>query len=316
MNPALEAQSAPARALPGWASKLLTREPGTAQALFRAAVGLCVLISLGSVLWHGDLAPLWLDPAHGGCETPHANWLFQLLGGADPQRIRLVLGATLAAGVLLVVGLGGRFSALVALFGYDALIALNPDAGGSYDPLMTNALWLLALSDSTETLSLDCWLRTRRFRSDRRISSWPRWLALYQLVLMYFTTGIQKVSDTWVPGGGFSAVYYVMQQPTWQRIDMRWLAHLYPLTQLATALVWCFEVSAPLLLVLLALQRRGKLVGIPVRRLWASFGLTLHLGIAAFLVLGPFPWLSMAMYLALWSPEAAITAPKPEAARP
>lgn len=301
MNPAV----APAleRPLPRWAQLVLTREPGTALALFRAAVGACVLISLGSVIAHGDVAALWFDPAHGGYHVPSANWTFALLGGADPARVRMVLGATLAAGALLVAGLGGRFAAGVALLGYQALVALNPDAGGSYDPLMTNALWLLVLGETTATLSVDCYLRTRRWTSERAVLAWPRWLALYQLVLMYFTTGIQKVSDTWVPGGSLSAVYYVMQQPTWHRFDLRWLAHLYPLTQLATLAVWLFEVSAPLLLVGLALQRRGKLKELPLRRAYASFGLTLHLGIAATLVLGAFPWLAMAFYLSLYRPQ-------------
>ena len=95
-SPAAAVAVAPA--LPGWARLVLTREPGTTLALFRAAVGACVLISLGSVIWHGDVAALWFAPANGGYHLPNANWTFSLLGGADPLRIRAVLGCTLAAG--------------------------------------------------------------------------------------------------------------------------------------------------------------------------------------------------------------------------
>jgi len=288
-----------------WANLLLTREAATPMALFRAAIGVCVIVSLGGVLAHHDVAALWLDPRHGGYAPHSAPWLFGLLGGATPQNVWSALGVTLAAGGLLVLGLGGRFPALVALLGHMALVGLDPDAGGSYDTLISNALWLLVLADSTATLSLDCWLRNRRFTSAATIPAWPRWLALYQLVLMYASTGLQKVSDTWVPFGPLSAVYYVMQQPTWQRFDLSWLADVYPLTRLATLLVWCFEVSSPLLLLAIWLERSstGRLGAalrrLPYRRIWAGFGLTFHMGIALTLVLGPFPYVAMAFYLAL-----------------
>jgi len=297
------------RPLPRWAQRLLTREPGTALAIFRFGVGLSLAVALGTVLLHGDVRPLWFPPAHGGY-TPHGTgWLFSHLGGAGPSQVVAVFVAVLVAGLCLMVGLGGRIPALVALVGYPALTSLAPDAVGAYDVLMTNALWLLVLGQATATLSLDCVLRTGRLTDPtRRVFAWPRWLALYQLVLVYFTTGIQKVSDTWVPGGRLSAVYYVMQQPDWQRFDMRFLAHVFPLTQAATLAVWCFEVSAPLLLVALALERRGAgrvgrwLRRAPFRRVWAGFGCTFHLGIAATLVLGCFSPLAMSFYAALIPP--------------
>ena len=61
------------------------------------------------------------------------------------------------------------------------------------DRLLTNALWLLVLSRSTATLSLDCRLRTGQWVSSVLVPAWPRYLALYQLVLVYGTTGLQKL---------------------------------------------------------------------------------------------------------------------------
>ncbi|MBS2031703.1 MAG: HTTM domain-containing protein [Deltaproteobacteria bacterium] len=294
--------------VPRWAERLLVREPGTPLALFRIGVGLSLLLSLGSVWLHGDVGILWLDPSHGGLSPTSPGWLFHLLGGADLTRIHLVLGATMACGACLVLGLGNRLPAVIALVGYPALVGLQVDAGGSYDSLMGNALWLLVLADSTATLSLDARLRKGSFITGARVPAWPRWLVLYQLVLMYLCTGLQKVSDTWVPGGSLSAIYFIMQQPTWQRGDMHWLAHIFPLTQAATLSVWLFEVGSPLLLLAILLERgQGRVARflrfIPYRRAWAAFGLSLHLGIWLALEVGCFPILAMSFYAALWAPH-------------
>src|SRR5262249_22515372 len=145
-------------------------------------------------------------------------------------------------------GLGGRVAAFVTLQGYVALHRLDGNSSGSSDLLVTNGLWLLVLARSTATLSLDCKLRTGRFRSDDPIPAFPRYLAVLQLVAMYWSTGVQKVSVYWFPAGSYSALYYILQQPTWQRFSMSWAARIYPITQVATAVTWIWEVSAPALL--------------------------------------------------------------------
>lgn len=299
------------RPLPRWAALMLTREHAAPLALFRMAIGLCAFFSLATVIWHGDLAALWMPRDAGGYHAPDVTWLFRLLGGADPLRIRVVLGVTLSTSLMLAAGLGGRLSALVTLVGYQSITWLNPDACGSYDPLLTNALWLNVLAEGSATLSLDCRLRTGSFVSDARILAFPRWLALYQIVLVYFMTGVQKVSDTWVPGGELSALYYILQQPTWQRWDALWLAHVFPLTQVGTLFTWLFEVGSPLLLVAIALERRGRgrlgrlLRRVPFRRGWALWGGLLHTGIALTMAVGVFPYLAPAFYLALLAPAPA-----------
>jgi hypothetical protein len=129
-------------------------------------------------------------------------------------------------------------------------------------------------------------------------------------VIVYFMTGIQKVSDTWVPGGELSALYYILQQPTWQRVDSLWLAHVFPLTQLGTLFTWTFEVGSPLLLVAIVVERHGRgrlarqLRRIPFRRGWALWGAVLHVGIALSMAVGVFPYLAPAFYVALLAPAA------------
>lgn len=294
-----------------WVSFVQEREPADTLALLRICLGLAVIGTISTVVAHDLVAFLWLDAASGGYrETATPGFLYGLIG-VTPTTVwgGVVLG--LVAGLLVTIGLGGRLPAFVALKAIQELTDLNGSAGGSYDALLTNALWLLVLSDATRTLSMDCYHRTGRFRDDTPVLAIPRRLFLFQLVLVYWSTGAQKVSNYWTPFGGFSALYYILQQPTWHRADMTWLAWIYPLTQVMTAAVWLFELGAPLLLLglwarswpegrLAALSRR-----LPLRGMFALFGLGMHLGIEALMNVGPFSFISMSYYLALLQPEEA-----------
>ena len=198
-----------------WVSLLDRREPGDGMALFRIVVGVVVVWVLAS-MWLSGLADIvWVDRAHGGYRAlGNGPYLVRWLGGPTPGVIHGILGVTIVAGALLVLGLGGRITAFAALQGYIALQRMDNNASGSSDILVTNALWLLVLARSTATLSLDCRLRTGRFRSDEEIQAFPRYLGILQLVVMYWSTGLQKVSVYWFPAGSYSALYYILQQPT------------------------------------------------------------------------------------------------------
>lgn len=299
------------RAWGRWVALLDRREPGTTLALWRIACGLVVVGAVASVLLSGSAAVLWLNPADGGY-APTANpRLFRLLGGVTPGTVYGVAAATLVAGALMTVGLGGRLPVLVALQGHLALFYLNPSATGSYDLAISNSLWLLFLARSTETLSLDCRLRTGRWVSAREVPAWPRYLAIVQLVLIYWSTGMHKVSAAWTPAGGFSALYYILQQPTWQRFDMSWAAHVYPLTQVATAVTWVWELTAPLLILALWYRATADRPGrvrrlfnrVNFRRVFVLIGLCVHLGILVFMEVGPFSLITLSFYLCLYRPN-------------
>ena len=309
------------RVLPGWGRWLRFlnhREPGTSLALFRIACGLCVVGAVAGVVLPGALPALWLDAGHGGyLRATNVPWLFRLVGGANPVTVWSMTAVALSAGGLLAVGLCGRLAALAALQSYVALVDLNPEAGGSYDGVLSNALWLLVLARSTATLSLGCRRRTGRWVSAEPVPAWPRYLGIYQLVLIYWSTGLHKVSAYWMPTGDFSALYYTLQQPTWQRWDMSWLAWVYPLTQVATALTWFWEVTAPLLLLALwyrsTRERPGRLRAlfnrIDYRRLFVAVGVTMHLLVFVFMEVGPFTWVTLAFYPCLYRPEEWGAAP-------
>lgn len=295
-----------------WVALLSRKEHGRALAVVRMAFGLCVLYTVGSVVFNGLVPVLWLDARWGGyLHIEHSWWLVDALGGARPEVVWGLIAVTLLAGATLTLGFWTRLSAFVSLQGVLALTWINAQAGGSYDDLLTNALWLLVLADSGRTLSLDCRIRTGALRSDDPVSAWPRYLFIFQIVVVYFSTALQKISAYWTPGGDFSALYYILQQPTWQRWDMRDAAYIFPVTQVATASTWFWEMSSPLLL--LAFRYRdtrlapGRLRAlfnrIDFRFCYILFGVGLHLGIFALMEVGPFSWITLSYYLAMVHPE-------------
>ena len=293
-----------------WVDRCSATESSTSVALFRILLGLVTLYLLATVVQAGLVEVLWVDRAHGGMQNLKGNWLVQLLGGATPRVAwGLVIGS--AAGALATtMGVGGRAVSLVTLLMVTALVDVNGHAGGSYDELLGNAWWLLVLAGGHRTLSLSAWWRTGSWWPEEQVFAFPRWLGIWQLCLMYGSTGLQKVSAYWVPGGDHSALYYIMQQPTWQRADMSWVAPLYPLTQLATAVTWWWEVTAPLWILFVwyahTPDHHGRLRAwsnrLQLRWVYAGIGVVMHLIIFATMEVGPFSPLSLTFYVLLASP--------------
>jgi len=300
------------RAWRAWTSLLSIREGAESLALIRIGAGICVLYAIVPALLDGAAPILWMGPGDGGYRTPTAShWVAQALGGVSANLTWGVIAVTLLSGAGLIVGLGGRIAPLIAGQGLLFLTRSNPLAGGAYDAMLMNVLWLLVLSRSTATLSVDCRLRTGGWLRECTIPAWPRFLILVQLVLVYGATGIQKVSAHWNPFGDLSALYYILQQPSWQRGDMTWLARVYLLTQCGTLVTWTWEVTAPLLLVVVyyraatpggGVLRRAATV-IDWRTPFALVGVVMHALVWILMDLGLFSAVSLAMYPCLWTPN-------------
>ncbi|MEZ4318078.1 MAG: hypothetical protein R3F61_11260 [Myxococcota bacterium] len=293
-----------------WVAFCSRTEAGTSIAVFRIAMGLCVMLTVGWVIAADLVDVIWVDAAYGGMSVVHPSWWVAQLGGPTPAVMRGLAWAGVGAGALLALGLGGRLTALVTLVLVQCTVDINGEAGGSYDELLQNGLWLCVLGPTTTTLSLDCWLRTRRFTSDAPVGVWARYLIVIQLVVMYGSTGLQKLSSYWTPGGDFSALYYILQQPSWHRFDMRWLAYVFPLTQLATAVSWFWEVFAPVWLLAFHYsatadqpgRARAFFVRWHVREVYALIGLVFHGSLLVLMDVGPFSPISLAFYAALVHP--------------
>ena len=290
-----------------WVRFIDRREPATVLAICRILVGTIVGAHLAHAVLTGSDQLVWADAAFGGLRTLKVPWLLEQLGGLTPDVIRRFTLASSIFAFAFAAGAFTRVSGLLALIGFRTLADLNTHSGGSYDELLKNELFILILSGCGSALSIDALWRPRA----TEVPAWPRYVLVFQLVLMYWSTGLQKVSAGWVPGGKADALWYIFQQPTWHRFDMRWAAPYYPLTQLATRATWIFAVGAPFLLRALWWRHTRTRPGwlraqgnrLDARALFLVWGFLMHLGIEATMEVGAFSFGSLALYVCAWHPD-------------
>ena len=256
-------------------SWLRATEGGQALAVMRVLVALCVFVDLLHI------TDIHVDAFSDQGFVP-LDWTV--------AQIRALIVATGLAALALALGVGGRIVAFVTLQLVLVLYSVNPTLGGGHDRLTTNALWLLVLCGSTY-----CWSLDSRWRGVREAPKWGRRLVVFQLVLVYFTTGLQKVSPEWWPWGEYSAVWYLLHAPAWSKLAAvpTWA---YPITQAASLGTMVFELAAPALLIAVWRGRRWHWPLVVV-------GAGMHLGIAATMDVGTFSWISLALYPCLVAPQ-------------
>ncbi|MBA3541111.1 MAG: HTTM domain-containing protein, partial [Deltaproteobacteria bacterium] len=199
---------------------------------------------------------------------------------------------------------------------------LAPDADRGIDGLLRVVLVIVALSRSHAVWSIDAWVWRRIGRPlPTEIPAWPRYLLFAQLVWVYFSGGHNKTGIEWGIPGGFTALANALTDPHFARFDPGWVAAVYPLTRVMTALTIVFELGAPVMLVLTyfaaTADRPGRLRRwcnrLRLRWAWIALGVGFHLGIALTLRLGIFPAGMLVLYPVLLLPAelaalAAITA--------
>jgi uncharacterized membrane protein YphA (DoxX/SURF4 family) len=286
---------------------LNAREDPIGLALARIVLCTTLAAHVTRFLASGAAELAFLPHDHGGL-SGDPGWLEPV--GVSEASITALAVACIVAALAGALGIATRPALVVLWLSFRALSSLNSEAKGSYDALLIDTLFVLMLSGCGRALSLDA----RFFASAPRTSSrWPRTLLVVQLGSLYFGSALVKASSGWVPGGDASALWYILQQPTWARFPTLPL-WAYPLTQVATTLVWLFEISAPLF-VLAALLREtapsGRVLAATKRaldrarflELYLAFGLLMHLGIEATMEVGPFSFAALALYPAALAPE-------------
>lgn len=284
-------------------------EPADALAWFRISVALICLVTwveplLSEAWW------IFVAESHGGFASDlHGPvWWRDAVGSTATSVPAVLIGASVCA-VLMALGIGGRWMVLLQSQFAILIFALHPGTGGGHDRLITNALWLLFLSGCHLSWSVPVWRRTGSWRADVRVSSWPRRLAIWQLLLMYVLTGLQKQGDAWDGVGDYRALYDTFQLPSWAKFDMTWVAHVFPLTQFATIVAWWWETLFIVLLVWYAFRRpawRGTTVGRlattwDLRVPFVLLGIVTHGTLWVVMNLGPFSPITFAYYLCLWT---------------
>jgi hypothetical protein len=300
-----------------WVSLWDGQEDPRVLASVRILLSLVMIADLLRMRALGVVEVLWADRSAGGLadilgRTPAPELYAWLGGGTDTAWLAwsICLGATACFGA----GLLTPVAALVFVLVYAQTAWAIPLADRGIDMMIRNVVLLLAFSGCNRAWSLDARLfGRRRGWSDEGalIRSWPRYLLVLQIAVMYFTAGLQKTAVTWTPLGSYAALYIVLQDPSIARHDFAWLEAVYPLTQAATAATMLFEYGA-VLVPFAAWWRRTRTRSGWLRaqsnryrwvRGWMAVGAALHLGIAATMSLGIFPWAMLALYPAFLHPE-------------
>ncbi len=286
-----------------WVELLDRKEAATGLALCRIVAAFTVCLHLVTMWTSGAAFGVWVSVQFGGIRDTDLNWL-EPFGGATPLNIRLVLGLGIFSSALMALGVFTPVTTALTWLTFRLLTGLNNHSGGSSDDLLVNILFILMFSRCGGALSFD-----RLKQPPAEVPVWPRYVLIGQLVLVYWMTGLQKVSAAWLPGGSLDALWYIFQQPSWQRTSMLWLAPVYPLTQLGTLVAWTFEQSAPLLLLAFWFrytpERQGRVRAffnrIDFRTLYLALGMMLHLGIWLTLEVGPFFGGVFALYVCCYT---------------
>lgn len=297
---------------PRWAEYIARREDATPLAVARIVAGTTIAWHLQAMWLSGVGVAVWVDEKFGGLKGVDLDWLDRI-GGATPANVRMLMVVGFIFAVAMALGFATRLATVGTYFAFRVLTGLNDHAGGSSDDLLINGLFVLMFADCGGALSLD-----NRGKPPRVAPSWPRYVLILQLVLVYCTTGLQKVSASWLPVGPLDALWYIFQQPSWHRRPMTWLAPVYGLTQLGTLVAWCFEVSAPLLLVAFwyraTPERPGRVRAWfnrwDFRTLYLCVGTSLHFGIWLTMEVGPFWGGMLVCYAACFTADeyrAAVT---------
>lgn len=281
-----------------------TPEPVVGLALFRVAVGLVLGKVLLAIVWLGVGEALFRRPEDGGMTSLSTSWRLDWLGGPTPAVVDGTLWTGIVACALLSLGVVPQLAAVVASQCFLALTALHGDAGGGHDKLITSGLFLLALSPCGASLSLPAAWRGVWIDPTPR-ASWPRKLLMLQISVVYTFAGIAKAAPEWWPWGGLDAVYRSLLQPHWNEVDTTWVAHVYPLTQLATVLTIVFETGFFVVPVWAwwARWRWPALGRWDPRWFFLGLGVVMHATLEAFMDLGPFALISVAYYVTCFSSD-------------
>jgi hypothetical protein len=205
-----------------------------------------------------------------------------------------VFAATLAAAILVTVGLHTRVASIVLWMGILSLEQRNVAVNNSGDGVLRSLAFFCALAPAGASLSLDRLRKARdRFWEFPTHSPWPWRLIQIQLSIGYLSAVWHKShNELWTNG---TAVSYALRM---QDIH-RWPAPPF-ITQsalLVNLLTWgtlAIELSL------------GILVWNRVLRPWVLLlGVSLHLGIDSSIMVGFFSYSMLAAYLAFVPPPTA-----------
>ena len=282
-------------------------EPVRAERLAALRIGLGAVLLLDLLLTYlPNLSDLFGRDSLGSpsifafyTRLPH--WRWSLLAGVEgPRILQAAAWVWVLAAFCLTIGLFTRTSALAAWVLSTSFAGLNSCIDNAGDEIRGIILFYLMLSPCGAVWSIDRWRQRRASRgalapgclrpSARQtpifIHPWPLRLLMVQMVLMYFSNGMFKLSgDTWWSG---RSLYYVLADLTLARWSYAQFTIPFWLTKSLTWLVLIWEAGFPVWVALPWTRKAAFL-----------FGVAFHLGIGLSMELGSFVPYALCLYLPL-----------------
>ena len=207
-----------------------------------------------------------------------------------------VHAATLVPLVGLLVGVGGRFTALLAWLVVLGWYQRAPGTSSGGDRLLRFGLLYLTTGASCACWSVDAWWRRRRGRpTHTTVPGLPVRLVQVQWAAMYFLSGLEKAGGaSWQKG---TALHYALSNRTFARFGSFFHPILEspfatPILKGATWGVLGWELMFPLMV----LWRPSRIPALVM-------GLLVHFGIGLTMSVGPFTLVTVAGYVAFLSPR-------------
>jgi hypothetical protein len=273
-----------------WQARFFSYVDADSAALLRIAFGVLGLISLFgltpvSMYWSiGGLVP------QGGGGTGIRSVLLQ-------HDLGSVIGWTLWLGmvavfVLLTAGYRTRPMTVACVAGLILQAHWNRLPLSMAWQVQTCVLFCLLFADAGAVLSLDAWkARGAGVTSQSRSPLWPLLLIRYQVVLIYFSSGLWKLAGSaWRDG---SALHYVLNNHAFYRFPGLLTPPVEWIATLGTYVTLAWELAFPLVLLHPVLRRIGLTIGVAI-----------HAGIWLTMEVGTFSWVMVASYIAFLEPDA------------
>ncbi|MEL6348222.1 MAG: HTTM domain-containing protein [Myxococcota bacterium] len=297
-----------------WVGLWDRREHPRALATVRILLAAVLLVDWLTIAQLGLVDAIFAPLEGGGIGDPFGRetvpWLY---GVVPPERAGVVIfGALVTLTVMVGAGVMTPVSCGALVLVWAQAARGLPLADRGIDTLCRNALLILTFSGCFRAWSVDAKLMTGRWSGDSQpIPSWPRYLLICQVVLMYFTAGTHKYASSWTPFGDFSALYIAMNDPAFAMLRPSLLAGVFPATQALTAGSLLWEVAAPMMLFALYFRDtrirpgglRSMMNRLNFRTLYLLIGASFHMGTAVSLQLGIFPWAMLSLYPAFFHPD-------------
>jgi hypothetical protein len=284
-------------------------EPVRAERLAGLRIGLGAVLLLDVLLTYlPNLGDLFGRNSLGSPDifafyTRWPHWRWSLMAGVeDPRMLQAAAWVWVFATLCMTIGLFTRTSAVITWAFSTSFAGLNSCIDNAGDEIRGIILFYLMLSPCGAIWSIDHWWQRMASRRALALGSvdqgvhtsgrpifihpWPLRLLMVQMVLMYFSNGMFKLSgDTWRSG---TSLYYVLADLTLARWSYAQITVPFWIAKLLTWLVLVWEAGFPLW-VALPWTRKAALL----------FGVAFHLGIGLSMELGSFVPYALCLYLPL-----------------